>query len=99
MSQALQGKKVFVKGYVHPGVASMGKVKHFVLVPDMGTCCFGGQPKRNTDMIEVVVGTGEGIRYSTRLRKIAGTFLVDRPRESVGGLHSVMYAMEAERAQ
>jgi hypothetical protein len=95
----LSGEKVFIKGYVHPGVASMGKVKHFVLVPDMGTCCFGGQPKRNTDMIEVVIEDGEGIRYSTRQRKLSGTFLVGQPRNSVGGLHSVMYAMEADKAK
>lgn len=94
----LSGSKVFIKGYVHPGVASMGKVKHFVLVPDMGTCCFGGQPKRNTDMIEVVIPEGEGIRYNTRLRKLAGTFLVGQPR-NVGELHSVMYAMQADKAK
>ena len=41
----LTGKPIFIKGYMHPGVASMGKVNHFILVPDMGTCCFGGQPK------------------------------------------------------
>jgi hypothetical protein len=76
----------------------MGKVKHFVLVPDMGTCCFGGQPKRNTDMIEVMVKEGEGIRYNTRVRKLAGTFLVDQPR-NVGELHGVMYAMQADQAK
>ena len=98
LAQEISGKKVFIKGYVHPGVASNGKVKHFVLVPDMGTCCFGGQPKRSTDMIEVVLNEGEGIRYNTRLRKLAGTFYLGPPRNSVG-LQNVMYAMEAQQAQ
>src|SRR5437868_4333571 len=31
----LSGQPVFIKGYMHPGVASMGKVNHFILVPDM----------------------------------------------------------------
>src|SRR5262245_22066565 len=53
-SLELSGKKVLIKGYVHPGVASRGKVDRFILVPDMGTCCFGGDPKA-TDMIEVYV--------------------------------------------
>ena len=51
-SLELSGKKIFIKGYMHPGVSSSGKVDRFILVPDMGTCCFGGEPKA-TDMIEV----------------------------------------------
>ncbi len=76
MPTELNGKRVFVKGYVHPGVSSMGSIRRFVLVPDMGTCCFGGQPAM-TDMIEVrIVGDAEGVRYSTRKRRLAGTFRV-----------------------
>ena len=41
----LDGKRIFVKGYVHPGgVSGSGFVTQFVLVPDMKTCCFGDQP-------------------------------------------------------
>ena len=60
----LDGKRIFVKGYVHPGVSDMGQIKKFILVPDMGTCCFGGQPKM-TDMIEVTIVDGPGVRYSS----------------------------------
>jgi len=92
----LSGQHVFIKGYMHPGVASMGKVNHFILVPDMGTCCFGGQPKP-TDMIEVVVREGkERISYSPRRIKLAGTFyLADIPSQSLG-LRNVWYHMEAD---
>jgi hypothetical protein len=95
----LTGKPVFIKGYMHPGVASMGKVDHFILVPDMGTCCFGGQPKP-TDMIEVFIPEGkERVSYSPRRIKLAGTFLLaDRPIQSLG-LKNVWYHMEADRVQ
>ncbi|MEX2172713.1 MAG: DUF3299 domain-containing protein [Pirellulaceae bacterium] len=72
----LAGKQVFIKGYMHPGVASSGKVNRFILVPDMGTCCFGGDPK-TTDMIEVYVPNADArIAYSRTQIKLAGDFAV-----------------------
>jgi hypothetical protein len=93
----LNGKRIFVKGYVHPGVSSMGSIRRFVLVPDMGTCCFGGQPAL-TDMIEVrIVGDAEGVRYSTRKRRLAGTFRVrTQLRKVAGGLTGGYYELEAD---
>jgi hypothetical protein len=95
----LTGKPIFIKGYMHPGVASMGKVDHFILVPDMGTCCFGGQPKP-TDMIEIFIPEGKDrVAYSPRRLKLTGTFLLaDRPIQSLG-LNNVWYHMEADRVQ
>lgn len=92
----LSGKPIFIKGYMHPGVASMGKVNHFILVPDMGTCCFGGQPKP-TDMIEVYVPDGKPrVAYAPRRIKLTGTFLLDdHPTQSLG-LKGVWYHMEAD---
>ena len=90
------GQKIFIKGYMHPGVASRGKVNHFILVPDMGTCCFGGQPKM-TDMIEVVSAESERVSYSTRRIKLAGTFqLFMQPTQSLG-LEGVVFHLEADR--
>jgi hypothetical protein len=85
---ALDGKKVFIKGYVHPSVDSHDRVKRFVLVPDMGTCCFGGVPKL-TDMIAVELAEGESTKYNMRLRKLAGTFHVNRQIEPVAGIQGV----------
>lgn len=92
----LDGKRIFVKGYVHPGVADLGEIRQFILVPDMGTCCFGGQPKL-TDMIEVEIVGDRGLRYSTRKRKLAGTFHVSKQIKPVaGGLQGGYYALEAD---
>jgi hypothetical protein len=87
----LAGKPIFIKGYMHPGVASSGKVDHFILVPDMGTCCFGGQPKE-TDMIEVRIPDSKNrLAYSRTRIKLAGEFrLSTQPRQSLG-LNNVWY--------
>ncbi|ADB16785.1 hypothetical protein Psta_2111 [Pirellula staleyi DSM 6068] len=90
----LSGKQVFIKGYMHPGVSSTGKVMHFILVPDMGTCCFGGQPKM-TDMIEIkVTDPTQSIAYSTRRMKLAGTFKLSYPQAKLG-LKDVCYSLDA----
>lgn len=76
----LNGQKVFIKGYMHPGVKDQGKVQQFVLVPDMKTCCFGGQPDL-FDMMEVTLtGTTKGktnLKYSTQKLKLAGDFVIN----------------------
>ncbi len=92
----LDGKQVFVKGYVHPGVSDMGEIKKFILVPDMGTCCFGGQPKM-TDMIEVTITGPRGVRYAPRKRKLAGVFHVhSHIRNVAGGLQGGLFELDAD---
>ena len=90
----LDGQRVFVKGYIHPD-AGMAPVQTFVLVPDMGTCCFGGQPAL-TDMIEVTLPGSLHVRYSTRKRKLAGTLKVDSRLKPVNGLNGVYYQLEVD---
>jgi hypothetical protein len=92
---ALDGKQVFVAGYVHPGVDRRKGLKQFVLVPDMKTCCFGGQPKL-TDMIEVTLKDPNRIDYSFARRKLAGTLRVSPYKKPVSGLDGVYYQLEAD---
>ncbi len=92
---ALNGKRVFVKGYIHPSVGGLGMVRQFVLVPDLGTCCFGGQPKL-TDMIEVTLPEHLGVQYSRRKQKLAGTLIVDTKLKRVDGLTGVFYQLKAD---
>ena len=91
----LNGKQIFIKGYVHPGVKGKGPVKVFVLVPDMGTCCFGGQPKL-TDMILVTMKDPLRIRYAQRKRKLGGILKVDKRLKPVSGLNGVYYQLETD---
>jgi hypothetical protein len=91
----LDGKQIFVKGYVHPGVERRKGIKQFILVPDMKTCCFGGQPEL-TDMIEVTLKDPHRIDYSFARRKLAGTLRVSPYKKSVEGLDGVYYQLEVD---
>jgi hypothetical protein len=93
-AKELHGSSIFIKGYVHPGVDGMGKVKEFVLVPDMGTCCFGGQPKL-TDMILVKTGEENRVSYRRRMVKLAGEFGIGNELENAYGVNGVLYRLEA----
>lgn len=96
----LSGKRVFIKGYIHPGVASGGKVDHFILVRDFGTCCFGGTPEP-THMMEVkIVNSAPKVKYSTRLVRLAGTFVATLPQSADAlGMQNVVYHLEADYVQ
>lgn len=92
---SLDGQRIFVKGYVHPGVTRRKGIKQFVLVPDMKTCCFGGQPKL-TDMIEVTLKDPLRVNYSYSQVKLAGTLKVSPIKKAVSGLDGVYYQLDAE---
>jgi hypothetical protein len=90
----LNGKQVFVKGYVYPD-GQRHDIKRFILVPDMGTCCFGGQPKL-TDMIEVTLKDPYRVSYSRRKLRLAGILSVDTRKKLVTGLDGVYFQLEAD---
>jgi hypothetical protein len=94
---ALDGKKVFIKGYVYPDGQSTN-IKRFVLIPDLGTCCFGGQPKL-TDMVLVTLHDPHRTVYNQRKRKLTGTLRVDTSLKPVAGVNGVFYQLEAESIQ
>lgn len=91
-AKALDGKKIFIKGYVYPGMKKEG-IMQFLLVRDNGTCCFGGNPKI-TDRIQVSLSEGKGITYSQGLFKIAGTFHITPPRDAVDAKGIVFYHLD-----
>ena len=94
-AEALSDKQVFVKGYVYPD-GQTRDIKQFVLVPDMGTCCFGGQPKL-TDMIQVTLEDPLRTEYSYSRRSFAGTFrLAASSADKVG---TVIYHLDADYAK
>lgn len=91
---SLDDQQVFVKGYIHP-TSMEGRSKKFVLVPDLGTCCFGGQPPL-THMIEVTL-TGDNVATkSMRKQKLAGTLRVNPVLKPIDGLQGVYYTLRAD---
>lgn len=90
----LSGQQVFVKGYIYPDDRG-AQLRKFVLVPDMGTCCFGGQPKL-TDMIEVTLRDPLKTHYSYSRKKLGGRLKVDTRKKPISGLDGVYYQLDAD---
>ena len=91
----IDGKDVFLKGYIHPSSGS-GVLRRFILVPDLGTCCFGGQP-RSTDMIEVTLTGGQTVRAGLSKLKLAGTFLLNpRAQKAADFDNQIYYQMRVD---
>ena len=95
-ARELDGKRVFIKGYMYPS-SQMTGIREFVLCRDNGTCCFGGQPKL-TDMIQVDLKEPLTLDYQTGLRRVAGTFRVE-PNAAGRGMGSVLYRLDADYAR
>lgn len=91
----IDGQPIFLKGYIHPSSGN-GLLKRFILVPDLGTCCFGGQPK-STDMIEVTLHGGQTTKASLMKKKLAGEFRVNRAPEKLTDFeNNVFYRLKVE---
>jgi hypothetical protein len=90
---ALEGKKIFIKGYVYPGRESEG-IKTFLLVRDQGDCCFGGNPKI-TDRIQVTLVDPLRLKFRSRIHHLAGVFHV-KPTTAVGAGGGVYYQLDAD---
>lgn len=94
-ARELDGKKVFIKGYVYqPKGGQTEGLKHFVLVRDRKQCCFGGNPKV-TDMIQVKLKGKLEAEFNMQPRALAGIFHV-RPSRGMDGLGDAIYQLEAD---
>jgi len=69
----LDGEKVFLRGYVRPGDKKRN-LKHFILVGDFGSCCFGGSPKISEVVAVSIDIPDKTVNYGYALRRIGGTF-------------------------
>jgi hypothetical protein len=89
----LDGKRIFIKGYVYPGKQTDG-IETFLLCRDRGDCCFGGNPKI-TDRIVVKLVNDRRLTFKPTLQKVGGTFHVERGTAvDAGG--AVLYRLEAD---
>jgi hypothetical protein len=91
----MDGQQVFLKGYIHPSSGS-GLLKRFILVPDLGTCCFGGQP-RSSDMIEITLDGGQSTTAGLTKKRLAGTFRLNpAPQKLTDFDNTVFYRMNVD---
>lgn len=93
----LDGRKVFIKGYMFPD-SQKDNISRFVLIPDLGTCCFGGQPKL-TNMVEVTLSDPLRLTFGRTKRRLAGTFHVNPQLKQVNGVGGVFYELDASHAK
>lgn len=92
-AKALDGQKVFVKGYMYPGNEKTN-IQRFVLCKDTGQCCFGGNPAM-TDMIMVeFVNDARAHFRELTLVNVAGTF--HARKVTVDGQLVALYTLEGE---
>ncbi len=92
----IDGTNVFLKGYIHPS-SGAGVLRRFILVPDLGTCCFGGQP-RSTDMIEVTLTGGQTVKAGLSKLKLAGKFTLNPNAQKAADFdNQIYYQMRVEQ--
>ena len=99
-ARALEGKKVFLKGYVNKAVTQQKGLKMVVLHPDNGDCCFGNATPKLTDMVLVNMVDPHRLDYHPYVTRVAGTFHVEaRPVEGMGQITHVIYHLDGEYAR
>ncbi|MCA9139936.1 MAG: DUF4190 domain-containing protein [Planctomycetales bacterium] len=92
----IDGKDVFIAGYIHPSSGG-GMLRQFVLVGDLGTCCFGGQPK-SSEMIEVTLTGGQTVKGGMTRRKLAGKFTLNKvPQKQTDFDNEVFYRLKGHK--
>lgn len=92
-ARELEGKKVFVKGYMYPGRQHFG-LKKFIMSRDNGFCKFCTPDPRPTDLIEVTLAGGMETKYTRKLIRLGGKFAVDQDGSTKSG-HAV-YRLEVD---
>ena len=78
--RALDGQKIFLKGYMYPTRQTEG-LTAFLLVKDSEKCCFGGQPEIS-DMIGVRMDEGLSVNFRAGLVSVGGVFRVRDSRSA-----------------
>jgi hypothetical protein len=92
--RALEGKKVFLKGFMYPTQTFVG-LQTFLLIKDNNQCCFGGKPAIQ-DRLGVVFDEGVTADYYAGRVSIAGTFQINPKFDGSDDLMP-LYMVKAER--
>ena len=95
---ALDGKKVFIKGYLRPDSTPYRQnIRRFLLVRDNQQCCFGDiSTVKPFDQIAVAMTGEQTVDYSAGVLRMAGTFHMD-PRAVERG--QPVFSLEADYAR
>lgn len=91
---ALEGQKVFLKGYIYQ-TGQMEGLTSFLFVKDNQSCCFGANPQL-WDRVGVVMNDGKSINYHAGKVAIAGTFRINPKFNPENNLEPI-YIVEGDR--
>ncbi|MFH1269382.1 MAG: DUF3299 domain-containing protein [Planctomycetota bacterium] len=91
-ARELEGKRVFVKGYMNPGRQNAG-FSQFVLVPVDDTCPYCVPNPKETEMIQVKLIHGIKGRFTSRLVGVGGEFHIRSEDDEEKGL---LYQIRAD---
>jgi hypothetical protein len=76
---SLDGKRIFIKGYIRPDSISIPRgIKSFLLVRDNNQCCFGDLSKINYfDQMYVDMAGSQTVDYSTGVFRMGGILKIE----------------------
>jgi hypothetical protein len=97
---ALDGKKIFIKGYIRPDSISVSRgIKRFLLVRDNNQCCFGDLSKiKYYDQMVVDMVGSLTVDYSEGLFRMGGTLKVE-PQNLARGQMSPVFSLKSDYAK
>ena len=91
-ARELEGKRVFVKGYMYPGRQSTG-ITEFILQPTDHNCPYCIPDPKETEMIQVKLIHGIKANYRAKVRGVGGVFHIRSPDDEEKGL---LYQIKAD---
>lgn len=91
-AKELEGKRVFIRGYMYPGRQTMG-IERFTLVPSLTHCQFCMPQLKPSDLVDVKLVHGLKAQFTNRRRGVGGIFHIRSPEDKEPGL---LYQIQAD---
>jgi hypothetical protein len=97
--QALNGKHVFIKGFIRPGSAPVRTgIDRFLLVRDNNQCCFGDLSKvKYFDQMAVQIVNSERVEDTLQVLRMGGTLEI-HPENLARGMGYPIFMLKADYA-
>jgi hypothetical protein len=96
---ALDGKRIFIKGYIRPDSIPVSRgIKEFLLVRDNNQCCFGDLSKINYfDQMYVNMVGSQTVDYSQGVFRMGGILKIE-PQNLGRGTSASVFSLKADYA-
>ncbi|HPP51579.1 MAG TPA: hypothetical protein PK777_01415, partial [Thermoguttaceae bacterium] len=91
-AKELEGKRVFIRGYMYPGRQTIG-IERFTLVPTLTHCQFCMPKLKPTELVDVKLVHGLKTRFTNRRCGVGGIFHIRSPEDKEPGL---LYQIQAD---